>query len=205
MATTGRERREERRAQRLAAQQRAERAGRRRTYGLIAALAIIIIAAVVAFAVTRPPQAVPGEQHLNDPVTAKGQLYSHIPEGQPISYSSYPPAFGDHYPTPKAWQAYDSQVPDGYFVHNLEHGGIVILYHCPSGCASTVDQLKNLYNRLPKDQFNEVKLVISPYANETHEITLLAWDYRLELNSLNLSTITAFYHEHVDQGPEHIA
>ncbi len=176
-----------------------------RKYALFGIVAAVVIGIAAVFAVNKQssaPQAVPGEQHVPDPLTAQGQLYTHIDEGTPIQYDSYPPVFGNHYPTPKAWQAYDSPVLEGYFVHNLEHGGIVALYHCPSGCPDVVNQLKNLYTTLPQDKFNEVKLLVSPYDKETHQIAMLAWDYRLEMDTLDLNLVKAFYLAHVDRGPE---
>ncbi|MDE3078217.1 MAG: DUF3105 domain-containing protein, partial [Chloroflexota bacterium] len=61
-----------------------------------------------------------------------------------------------------------------------------------------------LYTTLPKDRFNEVKVVVSPYERETHLIALLAWDYRLEMDSFDRAAIESFYKAHVDKGPEQV-
>src|SRR5579862_7810454 len=112
-------RRLQRKEQRQQAQVRAARtASMRRTGTIVAGVAALAIAVgLIAFFVSRNSSqqaSLPGT-HANDPVTASGRLYTHIPETQPIQYDSYPPNHGDHYPTPRPWGSYDSQVPDGYF------------------------------------------------------------------------------------------
>lgn len=144
--------------------------------------------------------------HFNDPKTASGQLYQHIPNTQPITADPdghYPPVFGDHYDTWRPPGVYDSPVPEGNFIHDLEHGGIVILYNCPSGCPDLVNQFKGLLTSLPRSQqFNEVKLVVSPNSKIEHQIALLAWDYEEDLDTYDEAAIQAFYQAHLDKGPE---
>ena len=61
---------------------------------------------------------------------------SHIDPSTTPTYKFYPPTSGPHYSVqgsaPAPWQTVDTLV-EGQLVHNLEHGGIAILYDCPSG------------------------------------------------------------------------
>ncbi|MHB8619403.1 MAG: DUF3105 domain-containing protein [Chloroflexota bacterium] len=208
MATKPRDgRRDQRKVARLEAERREARNKRLRTYGLVA-IPTLVVLAVLAVALSGRKAAPTGPNvgvHQNDPTTAAGKLYSHVADGTAINYSHYPPSFGPHYPDPRNWGAYDSAVPEGNFVHDLEHGGVVLLYRCPSGCPATVEKLKGLLTSLPKDSFGEVKVVISPYQRSTHLITALAWDYELDLNSFDANAIEAFYQAHVDHSPERVA
>ncbi|MBV9119370.1 MAG: DUF3105 domain-containing protein [Chloroflexi bacterium] len=214
MPTTAREdRRQQRKYERQAALRKAEKRDKVRRWSFLGGgLALVVIGAIViAFLATRgggsgtaAAPLLPGEQHFNDPVTASGGLYKHVPDTQPVKYDQTPPNHGDHYDTPMPWGAYDSPVPEGRFVHDLEHGGIDVLYHCPTGCADVVTQLKNLMTTLPKEHFGEVKAVVTPYDKGTHLISLIAWDYELDLDAYDFNTIKAFYDEHVDKGPEQI-
>src|SRR5437763_896218 len=80
----------------------------------------------------------------------------HVAEPTPVRYQSNPPASGAHWPmwqTP--WGAYPGGLPRERWVHNLEHGGIVLLYNCPSGCDELIAQLTALRNATPADRFNE--------------------------------------------------
>lgn len=141
---------------------------------------------------------------------------NHVAPNTTPTYQFYPPASGPHYNlqgyAPVAWQtiAPDNQpLQEGQYIHNLEHGGIAILYNCPGGCSTLVGQLTNyVQNVAPAEPiYNKVKLVMSPYARGmgSHKIALLAWDYIEFLDSYDQNAITRFYENHVDQGPEQIA
>jgi len=94
-------------------------------------------------------------------------------------------------------------------VHNLEHGGIAILYDCPSGtdCTSLKDQLTNYVKSLAPAEpiFNEVKIVMTPYSRGMQKkVALVAWHYVEFLDGYDQNAITRFYENHVNQGPEQI-
>ncbi|TMD13149.1 MAG: DUF3105 domain-containing protein [Chloroflexi bacterium] len=137
---------------------------------------------------------------------------THIDPSTTWSYKSYPPTSGPHYGAPDgpaSWQT-DTPMREGTFLHNMEHGGIAIVYDCASGSACTTlkNQLDNyVQNLVPADpQFNEYKMVMTPYARGmTHKVGLLAWHYVEWLDGYDQAAITRFYEAHVDQGPEHIA
>lgn len=65
----------------------------------------------------------------------------HVSIGTSITWSTNPPATGAHYPIWAGWDRHYRQLDRGYYVHNLEHGGIVLLYNCPQGCPDVVDNL----------------------------------------------------------------
>jgi hypothetical protein len=88
---------------------------------------------------------------------------NHLATGSTITYAFCPPDSGDHYnelgrgPIPaNVYQASKEQAPGGW-VHNLEHGWVVLLYRCPSGvigqgdCISQddYDQLQQWYAQAP--------------------------------------------------------
>src|SRR5205807_6425780 len=138
---------------------------------------------------------------------------SHIDPSTQWTYKFYPPTSGPHYSVagsaPVPWGTVDTLV-EGQFVHNLEHGGIVILYNCPSGndCTTLKNQLQNYVQNLApaEPQFAEVKLVMTPYTRGMQKkIALVAWDYIEFLDSYDQAEITRFYENHVDKGPEQIA
>ena len=73
----------------------------------------------------------------------------HIPQGTKTTYQDYPPASGKHWPVWAPWGIYKEALPRR-FVHNLEHGGIVVLYNCATPCPDLVRQLEETYAALPK-------------------------------------------------------
>jgi hypothetical protein len=127
---------------------------------------------------------------------------THVAEGSAIAYKSNPPASGPHYPSPWQWGVFDQPIPAGYFVHNLEHGGVDVLYDCPSGCPATVAVANQAFQTFPKDKFNEVKLLATPYHGlpSGARVALLAWDIREFFSGdLTLDELQSFYQAHADK------
>ena len=88
----------------------------------------------------------------------------------------HPPSGGNHNPVPLSCGYYAQQPPDEFAVHSLEHGAVWIAYD-PSLPASDVAVLK------PFAQLDHV--IVSPYAGMDAKVTLVAWEHRLELDSVN--------------------
>src|SRR5438105_1067841 len=198
--STREERRQQRKQERQAAQRRAVRGAALQRNLIIAGIAVVVIVlAVLVVMMSRGGSAnqpaIPGEIHLDDPVTNRGALYEHVPDSTPITADPsghYPPTFGNHYATWRPPGIYDSSVPEGNFVHDLEHGGIVILYNCEQPCPDLVNQLRPLLTSLPRSsQFNEVKLVISPNNKIDHRLAVLAWDWEQDLDDFDANAIRA--------------
>jgi len=212
----------------LRQQQREEAAARQRARdrrnlyiiaGVIGAAAVAIL--VVALALNQasknqnagrlPFQTYSGPT-LGTPGTDEGTP-SHIDPSTQWTYKSYPPTNGPHYSVPGSapapWGTVDNLV-EGQFVHNLEHGGIVILYNCPSGsdCTSLKNSLTNYVQNLAplEPTFNEAKIVMTPYRRGMQKkVALVAWKYIEFFDVYDQNAITQFYENHVDRGPEAIA
>ena len=67
---------------------------------------------------------------------------THVIVGSSVTYEFCPPTSGSHYnapgsgPIPDLFYAQDqATVPEGW-VHNMEHGAMVVLYRCPEGCGA---------------------------------------------------------------------
>jgi Protein of unknown function (DUF3105) len=213
----------------LRQQQREEAAARQRARdrrnlftiaGVLGAAAVAIL--VVALALNHasqvsnqnrlPFQTVSGT--VGQPVPDEGR--THVDPSTFPTYKSYPPASGPHYSVqgsaPVPWQTIaspSSPLLEGQYIHNLEHGGIAILYDCPSGtdCTTLTNQLENYIKNLApvEPTFGEVKIVMSPYSHGMQtKVALVAWDYIQFLDSYDQNAITRFYENHVDQAPEQI-
>ena len=129
--------------------------------------------------------------------------HHHIPEGEPGTYTHYPPSSGEHYPKVLQWDFYAVDLPPEFYVHNLEHGGIVVLYHCPTACPDTETTLGEFRAQAPPEQvFGEVKILIGTNKLITSKVVALAWGYELDLEEADLALLLDFYRRHVNQGPE---
>jgi len=179
-----------------------------------AALAILIVALALNHAAQvstqnrLPFQTVSGT--LGQPVADEGR--NHVDPSTTPTYKFYPPASGPHYSAqgiaPVPWQTI-ATLQEGQYIHNLEHGGIAILYDCPSGtdCTTLKNALENYVRNLApvEPTYNEVKVVLTPYSRGIQKkVALVAWDYIEFLDGYDQAEITRFYENHVNKGPEQI-
>jgi hypothetical protein len=140
---------------------------------------------------------VPSERQIPD----EGR--NHIPEGEPGTYDHFPPSSGEHYAPVLQYDYYAVEVPPEYYVHNLEHGAIVVLYNCPEPCPDTETLLGEFFDRAPPDDvFGEVKVVIGQNSDLESKVVALAWGYQMDLPEADVEALLDFYRRHVNQGPE---
>ncbi|MDQ6712936.1 MAG: DUF3105 domain-containing protein [Candidatus Dormibacteraeota bacterium] len=213
----------------LRQQQREEAAARQRARdrrnlfiigGVLGTAAIGIL--VVALALNRaaqisnqnrlPFQTVTGT--VGQPVADEGR--THVDTSTAPTYKFYPPASGPHYSVqgiaPVPWQTIatsSTPLAEGQYIHNLEHGGIAILYNCPTGtdCSTLKNSLENYVKNLApvEPTYNEVKVVLSPYSKGMQKkVALVAWDYIEFVDGYDQAEITRFYENHANHGPEQI-
>jgi len=127
---------------------------------------------------------------------------AHVPEGTRVRYGHYPPTSGPHWPRWAPWDVYTREVPPELWVHNLEHGGIVILYHCDAPCPELIGQLREVIAGFPRSKHGHVKLLIAPDPKVRTRLAILAWTWIDELEEFDRERLLRFYRTHVDQGPE---
>jgi hypothetical protein len=107
-------------------------------------------------------------------------------------------------------------IPPEYWVHNLEHGYIAILYNCPEGCDTQFEQLHSWYKSLPGDpqlnsqcpgQYNlsspYPKAIVVPETTMKVQFAAVSWDwYDGMAKGLDINEVQRFYDNHIDQAPE---
>ena len=122
----------------------------------------------------------PGHRHVDGKIDYPGK---------------HPPSGGNHNPTPLTCGFYDQQPPDEFAVHSLEHGAVWIAFD-PSTSPSDVEVLKTFAK--------EDHVIVSPYAGMSAPITLVAWEHRLELQSVTDPRLKQFVegYRNGSQAPE---
>ncbi|MFT3692002.1 MAG: DUF3105 domain-containing protein [Kofleriaceae bacterium] len=131
----------------------------------------------------------------------------HVAVGTDVQWSTNPPVTGEHY---QIWGAYDrsyTALDRGYYLHDAEHGAIVLLYNCPDGCPDVVAQLEDVTRDLDDDPSctapvrNRSLVTGDPLLPDGIQVAAVAWD--------NLYTATCFdpyvktfAHHHYGFGPE---
>lgn len=125
--------------------------------------------------------------------------------GAKVTYTWCPPASGKHYPSPGGpirggfYGTNDKTVPEGW-VHNMEHGAIVLLYKCPGDACNEAGQsaMEALVARWPNSPICNIAPgiltpVITRFDDMPYPYAALVWDMVLPLQTLDEQAIFSFY------------
>lgn len=114
-----------------------------------------------------------------------------------VDYGTGAPAGGPHNPCWSQWGVHTAPAAAERFVHNLEHGGIALLYNCADDCAEELAWIIDFTER------NTLTLA-TEYPSLSTRFAVTAWGYRWEADCLDPKAIADFYQVHVDRGPEQL-
>ncbi len=123
----------------------------------------------------------------------------HVPAGTSVQYSTNPPAGGQHYGDSTAHAGiYDtSNVPaDGYLVHSLEHGAVILWYNPKILSSEQINKLKDIFNQ------TSGKSIMAPRSSMDVSAGLSSWGQVLKLKSIDEKQIKAFFDMNSGRGPE---
>jgi hypothetical protein len=131
----------------------------------------------------------------------------HVNEPTQVAYFAVPPVSGPHWPCWEAWGPTHAALPAERFVHNLEHGGVVILVQClpdagPSDCDNALQPAINLTVTGPVAPQGDARYLVTPEPDVAHAYTALAWGWRLELDAWDQAAFECFAASHIGLGPE---
>lgn len=107
------------------------------------------------------------------------------PDDVSDEWNTDPPTTGPHYAIAAIFGMYDEPLQLARVVHNLEHGGVFILYG-PDVSGETVDELRAFYNQ------NKTGTIMSPYEKLGDEFAFGAWVAHDEGGNGYLAKCTAF-------------
>lgn len=157
------------------------------------------------------PEGEPGAEEAPDPATCDALVaplpsegWTHVDEGSVLSHAHNPPASGPHYPVWPRWGPYDEPVPRGYWIHALEHGGIVFL-HRPDAPPDVVLELRAAYDELPDDPAcGHKRAVFTPDPGLDSAVAVVAIDHVIEGDRLDVSAVLAFVQACRNIAPEDV-
>lgn len=145
------------------------------------------------------PTVAPGMSQVMN-VASEG--WAHVAEGSAITYQANPPASGPHYPVWGRYREHASTLARGYWVHNLEHGAIVLLYR-PDAPASVVSELRQAYQALPNDPAcGHRRALMSPDPLLPQPVAAVAALRVIMADRFDPSWVRAFTDSYRGQGPE---
>lgn len=187
------------RRQRIQEKRQRQRLKSRLIWGGIA-LVVLIGAGYVLWLALRPSV---GESVSVMPDT------SHIQEGVvPGPYNSDPPTSGPHYATDLRAGFYDESDlatlpghPEGYLVHNLEHGYVIFWYNCDvideQLCLDIKSEIRSVI-----DDFNEVKVIAFPWESIEEPVVMTSWGRMQRFEEFDRQLATAFVERNRNRSPE---
>jgi Protein of unknown function (DUF3105) len=155
-----------------------------------------------------PPAAGPLGQCEGTVTNVPDEPGLHVAPGTIISWSSNPPATGRHYPTWAGWDRQYEALARGTWMHNAEHGGVILLYRCPDGCAEDIAGLSDVVRARPVDPSctapvrNRLLVVADPELPSGVKIAAVAWDSYYTATCFDAAAVTQFVAEHYARGPE---
>jgi hypothetical protein len=129
----------------------------------------------------------------------------HVPIGDRVRYTYCPPASGKHYEPPGGpirgglYGPNDQTIPQGW-VHNLEHGAIVLLYKCPGDACTDEGQraLEALLAKWPNSPIcntppGQLTPVITRFDDMEWPYAALVWDVVLPMDTIDEDLLFEFY------------
>lgn len=158
------------------------------------------------------------QEKLSKPLIGEeiAAIANHVSKNTEIQYDSNPPAGGNHYgdSTTSAGE-YDKAPADGYLVHSLEHGAVILWYkptdstdqsQLPEATDSAkanrlskqdIDRLKQIFNSISVN-----KKIMIPRVNMNTPIAITSWGRLLKLPTIDESKIKTFFETNENRGPE---
>ncbi len=164
--------------------------------GLAAAIVIAVAAVGAAFILSGEDSSASGPSIRGDCTfeTFAALGASHVEElPEDYEYNSIPATSGNHFPVPAIWNLYDQPVPEISYIHNLEHGGVVIQY----GSDVPPEDVTALRDWYAQDTRG---LIVAPLAPELEEedpaladqIVAVAWTHMLRCGSFDEEALNDF-------------
>ena len=125
---------------------------------------------------------------------------THVPPCSDVVYCSEPPSSGNHYAVWAEYKTYDAPVPWGFLVHDLEHGGIDVVYNCPVGCPDEVAAAQAWIDSLPDDALcgGRPRIVLAPDPTLTCRWAASAWQWTLRGGTFSVDPFQQFYERHYE-------
>jgi hypothetical protein len=127
----------------------------------------------------------------------------HVPSCSPVIYRTNPLSSGNHYNFWATYKIYSSPFLPGFWVHSMEHGGVVITYNCPAGCDDELALAKAFVEALPGDPgcgMARMRVILVPYPDLDVRFAVSAWRYTLKSDCFDPGAVSAFVTAHHGKG-----
>ncbi len=122
----------------------------------------------------------------------------HVPFGSALRYDSNPPHSGAHYPSATHWGVHEGTVDRGTYVHNLEHGGIVLAYNC-TDCAQDIRAFADVVAERP-----DMRILVTRDVELPTRFAAISWSWVWTFETIDADAVMCFVDQHEGFAPENI-
>lgn len=133
----------------------------------------------------------------------------HVAQCEGVTYATNPPAGGNHWGTWAAFKKYAMPVPREVYVHDMEHGAVVLSFRCADACPEVVAALEKVYDETSADPLCvsqgtgvKARLVLTPDPDLPTPIAASAWGATYTATCIDTTSLAAFVAEAYGRGPE---
>ena len=125
-------------------------------------------------------------------VRQEDQGREHISEGgSHAPYNTNPPTSGWHYDRWASWGVKSEPLPSELFIHNMEHGGVILHYNCPDGCPDEVEKMSDIVRRTDET-------ILMPNPDMESRFALTAWNWLLTMDEYDDALARDFVRNHLN-------
>jgi len=160
---------------------RPPKAQRQRRNWIIGGSIAVVAAVVVGYLAYQSSAGLPGKSFPD-----QGNAHIQSAAEPHVAYNSNPPTSGPHLPYIAPWGVHTEAIPKELQVHNLEDGGVVVQYNCPTPCPELVDKLKAVVVGHSRH------VVLAPYPGMKQRIALTAWTRLDEFDEFDEARVQNF-------------
>ena len=94
-----------------------------------------------------------------------------------------PPLGGDHCGSTLPCRRYDTVQPRCSWIHNLEHGHVVLAYNCPAGCPELVSKLNTVWEERQSSSTKK-RILVTPDSKLPFRMAALVWGFGCQSHAL---------------------
>lgn len=179
------------------------RKDKRRRYIITAGIGLVVLA-LFGYLIWSNVRPAAGEE-----VPVMSDALDHVATGaDPGPLNSDPPTSGPHYAQsfdPGFYRASDSEAkvdyPEGYLLHNLEHGYVIFWYNCTLVDEPACERLMGQIQSVMEGHSNK-KLIAFPWRTTEHPLVMTTWGQKQEFDRFDDELVQKFIRRNYQQAPE---
>ncbi len=130
---------------------------------------------------------------------------SHVPEGiDPGPYNTNPPTSGTHYANHFSSEFFENNIyefPEGYLVHNLEHGYAIFWYNCEilsnEECSLLKSEILGVMQKA-----NMYKVIAYPWPKIDVPVVITSWGRMLRMEKFDPEMALNYVKKYREKSPE---